>query len=64
MAGKGKRNLTSADLAAMNRGGPIVMRYPAGGGRPEMRIGNSKPPRTPARTKRGQLHPPPTPPTG
>jgi hypothetical protein len=66
MAGKGKRNLNAADLRAMNRSGLVTRRYPAGGGRAEVRIGMQKPPKT-SRTHeadRGNvLHAPPRPPS-
>ncbi len=51
------RKLNAADLRAMNRSGLVTRRYPAGGGRAEVRIGNSKPSHTPARTKRDEPSP-------
>jgi len=43
MAGKGKRNLTAADLKAMDRGRIITVIPP--GGRTEIRVGKSGPSR-------------------
>jgi hypothetical protein len=64
MAGKGKRNLNAADLRAMNRSGLVTRRYPAGGGRAEVRIGNAKPSHPHAHTRRDEPSPRSTPPTG
>jgi hypothetical protein len=41
MAGKGKRNLTAADLRAMDRGRAITVIKP--GGRTEIRISRPRP---------------------
>jgi hypothetical protein len=49
MAGKGKRNLTAADLRAMDRGRTITV-IPPGGGPAQIRIAKSG--ASPARARR------------
>ncbi len=49
MAGKGKRNLSAADLRAMDRGRTITV-IPPGGGPAQIRIAKSGP--SPARARR------------